>query len=113
MSKIIQKSPILFAILIILSTIIPKIALADVSTSDLANTSFSSKCVFNYSDVFSLGEIVRKNSCGTELSDKRRIAQCSRIALTQYTVCQYKSFLNDITTSNSVSPNYGIKTPEL
>jgi hypothetical protein len=110
MSKIIQKSLIVFAALM-LSATVSTLALADVSTNALANASFSDKCLFHYSDVFALGEIIRKNTCGTELTDKRKIAQCSRVALTQYTVCQYKSLLNDIPVSNN-APDYQVKTSE-
>jgi hypothetical protein len=95
MIKIIRKNLIIFFIFI---TMFPLLALATVTTSDLASKSFGNTCAFA-NNLDDLASILQNNLCGTELSSKQDIAQCSRMALTQYTLCRYVSVLNNSTTS--------------
>jgi intracellular multiplication protein IcmW len=87
-------------ICLFLSTLMPPLAMASISPSDLANASFTNDCSYTGSgDLDDLSHILQYNLCSKDLSDKDEIAQCARIALSQYTVCRYMSILDNSTTS--------------
>jgi len=107
MSKIINKiahKSLTAFVFSLLGIMVPMLASATITPNDLVNKSFTSKCSFTSAGALDdLGHILQYNLCGKELLDKQDIAQCSRVALTQYTVCRYTSVLNNSTTFISAS----------
>lgn len=96
-----------------LGIMIPMLASATVTVNDLINKSFTSHCAFpNRGDLDDLGNILQYNLCGNASLNKEDIAQCSRVALTQYAVCRYTSVLDNPTTSISSSSDYTDKTTD-
>jgi hypothetical protein len=78
----------------ILTAVFPLSVLATVTPTDLINSSFGNTCAFE-DGIDDLANILQNNLCGNVLFNKKEIAQCSRMALTQYALCRYTSVLNN------------------